>query len=258
MPTLPPFYCISHKDPGWELPGFMTLVGTGGFVPERGIGMSVHCPQLAYKNMQLGEYTALFMIRRLLEESHAAGFVGICHYRRYALTSEIGKLRGFNYHAHPDELHGLPAQAFIGDGATPIISAPINFPGTVMQQYSANAVGRDLLMFFGDAIDCGVIESHEAINFLSGTSFITAGNVGFVPVDWFVEMMRQLEDVVARFAHNHYIRREGYEERTMGLCCERLHGLLLRKKALEYGHQRVITRPLTVLTETGLLNQEPS
>jgi hypothetical protein len=254
MTSLPPFYCISHKDPGWPLPPFLTLVGTGGYVPERGIGMSVHAPQLAYKNMKLGEYAALFMIRRLLEEAHADGFVGVCHYRRYALVAEIGELRGFNYHAHPSELRDLPIEAFIGDGTTPIISAPINFPGTVMQQYSANAVGRDLLMFFGDAVDCGVIDSDEAINFLSGTSFITAGNVGYMPVAWFVETMRQLEGVVARFAHNHYIRREGYEERTMGLCCERLHGLLLRKKALEYGADKVITRPLTVLTETGRLN----
>ena len=254
MTSPPPFYCISHKDPGWPLPPFLTLVGTGGYVPERGIGMSVYAPQLAYKNMKLGEYAALFMIRRLLEEAHADGFVGICHYRRYALVAEIGQLRGFNYHAHPSELQDLPIEAFIGDGTTPIISAPINFPGTVMQQYSANAVGRDLLMFFGDAVDCGVVDSDEAINFLSGTSFITAGNVGYMPVAWFVETMRQLEGVVARFAHNHYIRREGYEERTMGLCCERLHGLLLRKKALEYGADKVITRPLTVLTETGRLN----
>jgi len=254
MTSPPPFYCISHKDPGWLLPPFLTLVGTGGYVPERGIGMSVYAPQLAYKNMKLGEYAALFMIRRLLEEAHADGFVGVCHYRRYALVAEIGQLRGFNYHAHPSELQDLPIEAFIGDGTTPIISAPINFPGSVMQQYSANAVGRDLLMFFGDAVDCGVIDSDEAINFLSGTSFITAGNVGYMPVAWFVETMRQLEGVVARFAHNHYIRREGYEERTMGLCCERLHGLLLRKKALEYGADKVITRPLTVLTETGRLN----
>lgn len=254
MTSPPPFYCISHKDPGWPLPPFLTLVGTGGYVPERGIGMSVYAPQLAYKNMKLGEYAALFMIRRLLEEAHADGFVGVCHYRRYALVAEIGQLRGFNYHAHPSELQDLPIEAFIGDGTTPIISAPINFPGTVMQQYSANAVGRDLLMFFGDAVDCGVVDSDEAINFLSGTSFITAGNVGYMPVAWFVETMRQLEGVVARFAHNHYIRREGYEERTMGLCCERLHGLLLRKKALEYGADKVITRPLTVLTETGRLN----
>jgi len=254
MTSPPPFYCISHKDPGWPLPPFLTLVGTGGYVPERGIGMSVYAPQLAYKNMKLGEYAALFMIRRLLEEAHADGFVGVCHYRRYALVAEIGQLRGFNYHAHPSELQDLPIEAFIGDGTTPIISAPINFPGSVMQQYSANVVGRDLLMFFGDAVDCGVIDSDEAINFLSGTSFITAGNVGYMPVAWFVETMRQLEGVVARFAHNHYIRREGYEERTMGLCCERLHGLLLRKKALEYGADKVITRPLTVLTETGRLN----
>ena len=254
MTFLPPFYCISHKDPGWPLPPFVTLVGTGGFVPERGIGMSVHAPQLAFKNMKLGEYAALFMIRRLLEEAHADGFVGVCHYRRYALVAEVDQLRGFNYHAHPHELQGLPIEAFIGDGTVPILSTPINFPGSVLQQYAANAVGRDLLMFFGDAVDCGVIDSNEAADFLSGTSFITAGNVGYMPVAWFVEMMRQLEEVVARFAHNHYIRREGYDERAMGLCCERLHALLLRKKALQYGADRVNTRPLTVLTETGRLN----
>ncbi|QBE64018.1 hypothetical protein [Pseudoduganella lutea] len=253
MTTAPPFYCISHKDPGWPLPPFMTVVGTGGYVPEHGIGMSVHCPQFAFKNNQLGEYAALFMIRRVLEEAHATGFVGICHYRRYALTVEIGEARGFNFHAHPDQLRQLAPEAFYADGATPIISVPVGFAGTVLQQYAANAVGRDLLMFFGDAIDSGVVTNDEAAQFLSGNSFITAGNVGVIPVDWFVDILGDIEKVVARFSHNHYIRREGYDERSMGLCCERLHSLLLTRKVLAYGPERVIARPLTVLTETGRL-----
>ncbi|GGC07609.1 hypothetical protein [Pseudoduganella buxea] len=253
MTTAPAFYCISHKDPGWPIPPFMTMVGTGGFVPAGGIGMSVHCPQFAFKNNQLGEYAALFMIRRLLEEAHATGFVGICHYRRYALTVEIGEARGFNFHAHPDQLQGLGPEAFYGDGATPIISVPVGFAGTVLQQYAANAVARDLLMFFGDAIDCGVVSNDAAANFLSGNSFITAGNVGFIPVDWFIDIVRGVEEVVARFSHNHYIRREGYDERSIGLCCERLHSLLLTNKVLAYGQDKVIVRPLTVLTATGSL-----
>lgn len=249
--SAPLFYCISHQDSPWPLPDFMTMIGTGDYVPPVGIAMSVSYPELAHKNRYLGEYVALYAIRNLLLEQRRSGFIGLCHYRRFALTRQIGELRGFNYHAHPDMLATLRPEDYYGDGATPILPANVTFAGSILRQYAASSVSRDLLMFFGDAVDCGVITSDEAADFLSGNSFITAPTVCFIPVDWFVEIVNALEIVMARFYRYHYIERQGYLERSMAFCCERLQALLLAKKAQAWGMDKLIMRHLTLLTEQG-------
>lgn len=244
------FYCIAHAPFAWALPDFITVIGSGGYVPEQGLAMSVLAPDQAARNVYLGEYAAMFQIRRLLLESGADGFVGVCHYRRFALSHPIGQLRGFNYHAHPDLLATVLPEHFYGDGQTPIVPVSVTFPHTVMMQYAAHCEGRDLLMFFGDAIDCGVITGIEATQFLIGTEFITAPTVAYIPVSWFVEIVADLEKVMARHYRHHYIQRDGYLARSMALCCERLQALLLAKRIAAWG-KPVIARPLTLLMPNG-------
>lgn len=252
--TSPPYYCIAHQPHPWRLPDFMTMIGTGDHVPERGIAMSERFPGEAHKNRFHGEYVALYAIRKMLLDAGAQGFVGFCHYRRFALPRPIGTLRGFNFHAHPDLLATLRPEDFYGDGAVPIIPASVTFAGSVLQQAAASDIGRDILLFFGDAVDCGVITSTEAANFLSGNSFITAPTVAYIPVDWFVDIVHALEMVMSRFYRYHYIDREGYLGRSMAFCCERLQALLLAKRAAAWGLDKLIAQPLTLLSEHGSRN----
>lgn len=251
MTAAPLFYCIAHQASPWPLPSFMTLMGTGDYVPPSGIAMSRSYPEMAHKNRYLGEYVALYAIRKMLIEQGATGFIGLCHYRRFALTRQIGELRGFNYHAHPDLLAGLQPEDFYGDGQTPILPANVTFAGSVLQQYAASSITRDLLLFFGDAVDCGVITDQEAADFLSGNNFITAPTVAFMPVDWFIDIVHALEQVMSRFYRYHYIERQGYLERSMAFCCERLQALLLARKARAWGMDKLIMRHLTLLSEQG-------
>lgn len=245
------FYCIAHAPYAWQLPDFMTMIGTGSHVPATGIAMSQAYPDLAMQNRYLGEYVALYAIRRMLIESQAEGFVGFCHYRRFALTQPIGELRGFNYHAHPDLLARVQPEHFYGDGKTPIIPAMVTFQGSVLRQYAANGIARDLLLYFGAAIDCGVITDQEASDFLSQNAFITAPTVAYIPIAWFIEIVGALEKVMARFYRYHYIEREGYLERSMAFCCERLQALLLAKKADAWGWDKLVSNPLVLLSEQG-------
>jgi hypothetical protein len=241
------FYCISHAPLSWPLPDFMTVIGTGDYRPKGGIAMSERFPKLAHQNRYLGEYVALYAIRDLLLEADAQGFVGLCHYRRFALSHPIGELRGFNYHAHPSLLATVCPEHYYHDGATPIIPATVHFQGTIIQQYAANCITRDLLTFFSDAVDCGVISDPECAAFLSQNAFITAPTVAYIPVEWFVEIVHSLEKVMSRFYRNHYIERTGYLQRSMAFCCERLQALLLAKKADAWGRDRLIAQPLTLL-----------
>jgi hypothetical protein len=245
------YFCVSHKEIPWKLPSFMTVIGTGSYIPMHGIALSKDFPDLAYKNKYLSEYAALFALRRLLTGTDPNCYIGISHYRRFALTHPIGTLRGFNYHAHPDLLTEVPDEHFYGDGSTPIIPMMVHFDGSVLRQYSAVAIARDLLMFFGDAIESGVITDNEAADFLSNNHFITAGTAAFIPVSWFIDIVEQIERVVSRFYWSHHIVRDGYLERSIGFCAERLHGLLLAKYVNSFGWEKVVTQPLTLLVEDG-------
>ncbi|CAN7152683.1 MULTISPECIES: hypothetical protein [Duganella] len=248
MKDTPLYYCIAHAPFAWKMPDFMTMLGSGDYVPESGLAMSkMLTPEQATRNRYLGEYLALFQIRRMLIADKAEGFVGFCHYRRFALTDPIGTLRGFNHHAHPDMLAGVLPEHFYGDGKTPIVPISVAFNGTIMQQLQANCPVRELLMFFGDAIDCGVITDLEAANFLSGNAFITAPTVAYIPVTWFVEIVHDLELVMSRYYRHHYIERDGYLARSMAFCCERLQAFLLAKRIAEWGPDKVISRPLVLL-----------
>lgn len=247
IPAPEHFYCISHAPCAWPLPPFMTVIGTGDYRPEGGIAMADRFPHLAHRNAYLGEYVALFAIREMLLESNAQGFVGVCHYRRFALTKPIGQQCYFNFHAHPDLLADVPPESFYHDGVTPIIPMLVGFKGNLIQQYGADNKVRDLLKFFGDAIDLGIITDEECVNYLSGNTFITAPTVSYIPIPWFVEIVEALEKVMARFYRNHYIERPGYHAREMAFSCERLHALLLAKKANEWGWGNLIFQRLTVL-----------
>jgi hypothetical protein len=162
IPAPEHFYCISHAPCAWPLPPFMTVIGTGDYRPEGGIAMADRFPHLAHRNAYLGEYVALFAIREMLLESNAQGFVGVCHYRRFALTKPIGQQCYFNFHAHPDLLADVPPESFYHDGVTPIIPMLVGFKGNLIQQYGADNKVRDLLKFFGDAIDLGIITDEES------------------------------------------------------------------------------------------------
>lgn len=249
--STPPFYCIAHQPFEWQLPDFMTMIGTGAYVPERGIALSVSYPDLAFKNQYLGEYVALYLIRDQLRAAGGEGFVGFCHYRRFALTQPVGTLRGFNYYAAPAIMPHLQPHHFMGDGATPIIGAPFDFGRSVLVQYSSNGNGnsRDLLMFFGLAVELGVISSEEAASFLSGNVFIPAPTVAFIPAAWFIQIIDALELVAERFHRDFFIPREGYLERSLAFCCERLQALLLARLATQHGWDKVIAHPQILLAD---------
>lgn len=248
MNDKPLFYCIAHQPFDWKMPDFMTMIGSGDYVPESGLAMSeLLSPEEAKRNRYLGEYLAMFEIRRMLIANQAEGFVGFCHYRRFALTEPIGILQGFNHHAHPDMLARVKPEHFYGDGRTPIVPISVTFAGTILQQYDANGFTRDMLMFFGDAVDCGVITNLEAANFLSNPSFITAPTVAYIPVPWFIEIVHDLELVMSRYFRHHYVLREGYTDRSMAFCCERLQAFLLSKRIAAWGQDKVISRALVRL-----------
>ena len=245
--STPLFFCITHKQPEWPLPSFLTVVGTGGYVPPQGIALSQHYPDLAFQNEHLGEFAALFALRRMLADAPASHLFGICHYRRFALTQPLGEMHGFNSYAHPDLLASAKPEHFFGDTTKIIVPSAVNFGGTVLRQYAAVAQARDLLTYFGAAIDAGAVDQNEAADFLSQNTFMPACTAAYLPVGWFREIIERVELATNHFMKNGHIEREGFEKRNAGFCAERFYSMLLQQHLERYGWQNVITTPMTML-----------
>ena len=246
-----PYYCVTHTAPPWPLPHFMTPVGTGHYVPQTGLALSRSYPDLAHENRLLGEYAALFVLRQLLADVDPQRFVGLAHYRRFLLTEPVGTLQAFSYVAHPDQLANVPHEHFVADGGTPMIPAVVDTRASVLQQYASAHVASDLLHFIAIAVEEGVLRGDDAANFLSGSHMIASPSVAYVPVGWFVDLIGAVERVARIFRQRHFVEREGYQMRSMGFCCERLHGWLLLRRALEWGIDRLIVKPVVVLSMDG-------
>jgi hypothetical protein len=249
--STPLFFCITHQQPEWALPDFLTMVGTGGYVPPSGIALSERYPDLAFRNEHLGEFAALFALRRLLADEPADRMVGVCHYRRFALTVPLGEIRGFNSYAHPDLLPRALPEHFFGDGHTVIVPSLVQFAGSVLRQYAAVAEARDLLMYFGAAVDAGAVDQNQAADFLSQNAFIPAGTAAFIPVGWFRDIVARVELATDHFMRTTHIEREGQQKRNAGFCAERFHSMLLQQHLDQHGWDKVIATPMTMLADFG-------
>lgn len=247
----PLFFCIAHQQPEWPLPDFLTMVGSGNYVPPRGIALSERYPDLAFRNHHLGEFAALFALRRLLADEPAERMVGVCHYRRFALTVPLGELRGFNHYAHPDLLQRALPEHYCGDGHTIIVPSLVHFAGSVLRQYAAVAEARDLMMYFGAAVDAGAVNQDQAADFMSQNAFIPACTAAVIPVGWFRDIVARVELATDHFMRTAHIEREGPQQRNAGLCAERFHSMLLQQHLDQYGWDKVIVTPMTMLTDMG-------
>jgi hypothetical protein len=247
----PLFFCITHQQPAWPLPDFLTVVGSGGYVPPQGVAMSQLYPDLAFQNEHLGEFAALFGLRRMLAEAPPHLLFGICHYRRFALTRPLGEMRGFNSYAHPSLLAQARPEHFFGDGTRIIVPSRVAFGGSVLQQYAAVAEARDLLMYFGAAVDAGAVEQNAAADFLSQNTFMPACTAAYIPVGWFCAMIERVEAATRQFMRSGHIEREGNQKRNAGFAAERFYSMLLQQQLDQFGWERVIVTPMTMLTDDG-------
>ncbi len=111
------------------------------------------------------------------------------------------------------------------------------------------------MMFFADAVDCGVIKDEDSALFLSGNKFIAAATAAYIPIPWFIDIVTKVETVVKHFCRLHRLDRPDYDQRSTGFCAERLHAMLLSQYAEAYGWDKLVSVPLTVLSGDGTYEQ---
>lgn len=243
------YFCVTHQPIPWRIPGFMTQVGTGDHVPPGGLGLRDRFPEWAHRNVTHSEFAALFALRRVLEEDPGGPFVGFCHWRRFPVVAEVAPGRGFNQVIGPDEFEALPDEVFLGDGNTLLSPPVVNFGMSVVQQYAHSHLARDLLRFMAVAAEVGALTDTEAAAFLSRPGFIPASSVAVVPTPWAVRTLTVLEEVAETFEKQEYTPREGYQQRVIGFCLERLSAFFMERLLRETEPDRRQIR-LSVLVST--------
>lgn len=251
------YFCIAHRPLEWAVPGFMEPVST---VPagEGVTDLAERYPELAGRGPELSEYATLFAVRRLLQESWGGDeppaderMLGIGHYRRFAVTRETGTRSDLYGVVPPERFLELPDELFLPQPGELLIPQPVRFPVSVLSQYGQAHVLRDLLHFMGIAIDLGVVDGAAVGRFLGDDVFIAAPTVGVWPALWTVLVLEALETVVTEFDKSVGVARDGYQQRALGFCCERLHALLALQLVSSWPQEKVIGNRLLVVSEEG-------
>jgi hypothetical protein len=250
------YFSVAYRPLDWPMPEMMEVVSTcpaGDGVTD----ISASAPQFAGRDPVLGEYATLFALRRLLEGEKADGrysageFVGISHYRRFAVTRATGK-RSFVYGVvTPEEFLGLPRDLFVPPPGTIVFPSPIRVNPTLVGQYGHYHPTRDLLYFMGLAVDLGVITDAQATEWLSGEVMVPAPAIGVYPLDWFIATQTALETVVDAFESTVAVAREGYQQRAIAFCLERLHGLLLSTLVSTWPDTAYVAHPAMLVSPDG-------
>jgi hypothetical protein len=248
------YFCVTHKAIPWRLPSFMTVVGSGADFPAGGLDLSVDYSEQTGRHVRLGEYGPLFAVRRLLESAHETGLVGLSHYRRFPVTRTVGEPDQFMQRMDGRHFQALADEVFLPGPGVVLAPIPVNFGMPVIAQYATHHAARDLLFFFGLAVDLGVIGDGHAGAFLAHPAFRPTPSVGIFPAPWLISALTGIEQVCDAFEAAHVVDRDGYQRRAMGFCCERLHSLLLEIMLADWPAGSVNSQRVLVISDEDALS----
>jgi hypothetical protein len=251
------YFVVTHRPLEWPLPDFMQPVSTvpaGDGVAD----LSEDHRHLRGRGPEWSEYATLFGVRRLLQATWAASgppsddeMLGIAHYRRFPVTRPIGTPSDVYGVLSTDEFTQLPDDVFLPPPGTLLLPSGADRGMSVLSQYARSHVARDLMHFMGIAIDLGVVDDRAVAGYLSQNTMVAAPSIGVYPAAWYVHVLHQLERVVDAFEAGVAVRREGYQSRTVGFCCERLHSMLLLELLNGWPQDRVTVNPAVIVSDDG-------
>ena len=180
------------------------------------------------------EYYWLFSLRRTL---YGMGVlpktITISHTGKFVINNDLGRvLPNENYlkYVTSEDVRSADFSLMMSSrtGSPWLIGQPFFFGGgiTVLEQYNACHPVRDLLRFSSEAIDAGLPQDY-VLNFLKSEFMFPSPSVGTFEVLPFLKILDVLENIAFRFIENGYLKREGYQSKSVCFLLERLHSFLL-------------------------------
>jgi hypothetical protein len=99
------------------------------------------------------------------------------------------------------------------------------------------------------AIDLGVVEDRAVGQFLGHDTMLVSPSVGIYPADWLMDVLEKLEAVATAFEDGFAVPHEGYQNRAVGFCLERLHAMLAAGLIPTWPKDKVCMGPAIIVTD---------
>lgn len=206
---------------------------------------------------EIGEYHYLFGLRRYLESNQGRyGVVIIAHYRRILSSKKLGLPTNLNqshtFVVNPEVLEEEDSSIILPNSGCWLIGTPVLIHnGKHLAHFNISHPIQEYLRFLTLAIDLSIINGDDAVNLLNATHLITAASIGVFPVEPFILHMKKLEELTLAYLKLGGRRYEGFNQRIIAFCLERIHSYLLMKVINEQGNNHNITGYQVVLSDNG-------
>lgn len=237
------YACITHVPIWIEPPPWVTTVHLGEAQGEGRLNLRELAPEWLPHHPVLGGTAGSFALRRHILAQHPdATRVGICQYRKFVSRRRISGVRDRKYRSMDivplASLQGGAYDPHLDPGEAPfVLSAPQRFTRLpwyrrgYLKEYTRDHEVEDLLRFTAAAVEVGVLGRREVLAFFNEDVIVPGGvELGVYPAPFWLESIRQIEDVVRLCVERYPKTRMGYQARAWSFCAERLGSWMLLKR----------------------------
>lgn len=240
-------FIVAHQDFGYEIPFPHQLIGLDGFSSNGAVGVDKYLPEYMRGDRTFASYRAGWGVLELLRQKGVCEqeFLGIWSYRSFwgckfsadlsrmtveNIKEDAGNEYAFRTFQTPNELTNSwdkNVLLSVPDGIELIVTRPITFPITFAEQYASVHHFDDLMFGIGLAIRFGCISPTVAATVLSKKVFVH-GFVGRIAL--YRELYDKLFLIAEEFYKTNYIKRDGYQARSINFVLERICTIFIIQK----------------------------
>jgi len=275
------YACITHVPLWLPQPPWVTTIHLGEAQGDGRINLRDIAPEWERYHPVLGGTAGSFALRQyILEHRPDATSVGICQYRKFVSRHRVSGVADPKYRVmdviYLPTMDGEGYAHHLDPGSSRfVLSAPRRFTRLpwyrrgYLKEYARDHEVQDLLRFAAVAVERGVLAPREVEAFFNEDVIVPGGvELGVFPVDFWLETIGAIEQVVRTCVELYPLAREGDQLRAWSFCAERFGSwLLLRQLRSEASagvlgrhwkwlNQRIWSR--RYVGQLNLLTQDPS
>lgn len=242
------FFCLSHRTPLYELPGYVNLINVSSNTSIGDYQSSDFISDFTnWEELLLGE-VGIFVVSDLLRTLDISKlndhFVALCYYRKFFSTSTFGPpvITGDPIYTvlQNDVSYALVADEIAGRFVKPTITEYNNL--TVLEAYSQSHCLEDYLFATQLAVKIGILKPTEVDEFLSMNRFIHWAHASCtIPLSLFLEITDKLRSLLITIIASGYrspLRHIPYQRRWVAFYFERLSSYFLIKHYPDWNAQQ--------------------
>jgi hypothetical protein len=224
--------CVGHKPPDFIPPSDYIMLCPSSLGMNNELVISDERFGTHFDGASLAEYSQLFGLAELISAGDVqADALFLFQYRKFISPASGGyesvaswvKVLSPEFAADffptPDSIRNLVNKLVVGD--------IFNFGESISENYSRVHVNEDLVTFSAACAQSGKVNSADIKMLATMRGIIPSPALCYIETNLFLEFMKILQEVSNEFIANYYVKREGYQSRSLGYLLERLHSVLI-------------------------------